>query len=346
MRGPESGSQNPEIVKHPSIVDIITKVAPRLGITIKLESRWGRVGQLVTPDNRKFYFRGSNVDLNTLGAAEIARDKDYAYYFMRQMGYPVPEGKAFYSNRWCEIIGSDQNREAAYTCAQELGLPIIVKPNSKSQGMGVQKVEDIKDFYEAIDFVFDEVHDKVALVQEAVEGDDYRIVVLDNEVIAAYRRSPLSVIGDGQSTISELLLQKQETFNQAGRDTRIKMDDPRLLHKLQRKNLDFKSTIPHGQKINLLDAANLSSGGTAEDITEALHNSYRNVAVQLTSDMGLRFSGVDIITAAPIDHEITTYSVIEINAAPGLDYYTRVGVKQQQVVEALYEKILAALLIK
>lgn len=327
-----------------SIPAIIARVAPELGIAVSLESTYGRVGQLTTPDGRRFYFRGANVDLNTLGAAEIAQDKGYASYFMAQLGYPVPEGRTFYSNRWSRRIGSDQNKHAAYQYAQEIGFPVIVKPNSKSQGIGVQKVDDREDLYTALDFVSQKVRDKVALVQKPVIGDDYRILVLDDEVIAAYRRTPLSVVGDGQSTIFDLMIAKQERFIAAGRDTRLKLNDPRISTKLRTLHLDV-STIPiSGQRVFLLDNANLSSGGDAEDVTEMASEGYKKIAIQLTKDMGLRFCGVDIITPDPIEQPTSNFTVIEVNAAPGVDYYTQIGAKQQQVVEGLYKKILLALL--
>lgn len=323
---------------------LISEIAPRLGIVVHLEPRFRRVGRLTAPDGRTFYFRGANVDLNTLGAVEIAKDKGYAGYFMGELGYPVPEGRAFFSDEWCENHGSYLNRDAACYYAEQLGFPVIVKPNSKSQGVGVQKVGNREDFYFAIDRVFNEIKDTVALVQRPVVGEDYRILVLDDEAIAAYRRVPFCIVGDGQSTIFELMLRKQELFRSTGRDTRIKFDDPRIVAKLRTANLGFSVIPVVGEQINLLDNANLSTGGEAHDVTDVLHETYARMAVRLTADMGLRFCGVDIMTADPIDQPCSDYTIIEINAAPGVDYYSQVGVEQERVVKSLYEKILLALL--
>lgn len=154
-------------------------IGPRLGIKVQLEPTHQRVGQLITPDGHRFYFRGANVDLNTLGSTEIAKDKDWAAHFMKEFGYPVPEGKAFYSDKWCKKLGSNLTKEAAFGYASEMGFPVIVKPNSKSQGMGVQRVDNQKDFLDAVDVVFNVYRDPVVLVQRPVVGDDYRILVLD-----------------------------------------------------------------------------------------------------------------------------------------------------------------------
>lgn len=337
----EYGRRAPEIPS--SVSSIIVELAPELGITVRLDPEYGRAGQLTTPDGRKYYFRGTIFDLNTLGASEVARDKDYASHFMQDLGYPVPEGRAFYSDRTCKRLGSGLNKNAAFLYAKQLGFPVIVKPNSSSQGHGVQKVYEEEGFFDAVSVVFNEVKDRVVLVQKPVEGDDYRILVLDDEVIAAYRRTPLAVTGDGKSTILDLLVKKQEQFGADGRDTKIKLGDRRIRAKLSSEHLNFASVLGFGQDVSLLDNANPSSGGDAEDVTNVLDDTLKKTAIQLTADMGLRFCGVDVMTCDPIGQAIRDFTVIEINSAPGVDYYGKIGIQQEQIVKNLYKKILSAL---
>ena len=116
-------------------------------------------------------------------------------------------------------------------------------------------------------------------MQRFVEGDDYRIVVLDQEVIASYRRLPLSVEGDGVHSIIQLLQIKQERFRQMDRDTVIKTNDPKIKRKLMRSGLNF-DVIPAPDKVlPLLDNANLSAGGDAIDVTDVMHPSYKETAI-------------------------------------------------------------------
>ncbi len=344
MNRPDAEQESYIPIEPKPIALLIASIGPKLGIEVKLEPVHQRVGQLITPDGRRFYFRGPNVDLNTLGSTEIAKDKDWAAHFMADMGYPVPEGKAFMSDKWCKKLGSDLGQDAAFEYAQQLGFPVFVKPNSRSQGTGVQKVDNREDFFDAVNLVFNVYKDPVVLVQRPVAGNDYRILVLDDEVIAAYRRTPLSVVGDGQLTIYDLAVKKQEQFARIGRDTTINVNDVRIPVKLNRAALSFSSVPASGEQIELLDNANLSDGGEAQDVTDILSDSHKKMATQLTRDMGLRFCGVDIKTSQPIDQAIGNYVVLEINAAPGVDYYTRIGHEQQQIVAGLYEKILLALL--
>jgi len=323
---------------------VVAEVAPELGLEVHIEPKHGYVGQLKTKDGRFFYFRNTSFDLNGQGSSDNAKDKGYAAYFMKRLRYPVPMGKTFYSDKWAKITKSDQNIYAACKYAQKLGYPVIVKPNSKSQGVGIEKVYAEKDLISALKFVFNDVKDHVAIVQRFIEGSDYRIVTLDQEVIAAYRRLPLSIIGDGVKSIKQHLKLKQKQFSKIGRDTIIKLDDPRITRKMKRLRLDYDSVVGKNVVLQLLDNANLSTGGDAEDVTEIIHPSYKAMAIKLAHDMGLRYCGIDIIAKSKIEDPIGNYTVIEINAAAGLDYYVGLGEKQSGLVREMYKKVLRAMI--
>ena len=318
------------------------RIAPRIGAKIIMEPNWKIVGQIIFKSGRKRYFRYSSLDLNPLGASDIARDKDYANFFMKRMGYPTITGKTFFSDHWGRAIGwPHRNIDAAYRYAKRLGFPVIVKPNSGSKGTAVAKVQDKKNFYRSMRLIFRQ--DRVALVQKVVPGHDYRLVVLDNRVISAYERLPLSVTGNGHKSISQLLAAKQRQFIIAGRDTQIKSDDPRIKEKLARQKLKFTSIPAKGERIFLLDNANLSTGGDSLDVTEEIHPGFQKIAVELTRDMGLRLCGVDLMVDGDIRQQPATYRIIEINAAPGLDHYVQTGKKQEKIVEGLYLEVLKSM---
>lgn len=322
---------------------MLQKIAPRIGATIILEPEWGIVGQITFKSGRYSYFRYNTVDLNPMGASEIAKDKDYANFFMKRMGYPIiPGSKTFFSDSWGKAIGaSHRNTLAAYRYAQTLGMPVIVKPNSGSQGRGVALVHNKREFYRAMRAVFE--IDRVALVQQPVRGKDYRIVVLDERVISAYERIPLSVIGNGRSTISNLLKKKQQEFVASSRDTNIKMNDPRITEKLKRRGLSLQSVLAQGERVFLLDNANLSAGGDSVDVTSTIHPYFGKIAVKLTKDMGLRLCGVDLMIDGDISQKSAPFWVIEINSAPGLDHYSRSGKAQEKIVEDLYLEVLKSM---
>lgn len=325
------------------LASLLEKLAPQIGATVVIEPEWRLVGQITFRSGRRSYFRYNTLDLNPIGASDIAKDKDWANFFMKSMGYPiVPDSKAFYERSWAETIRTPRRDiDGAYRYAQRLGFPVVVKPNSGSQGTGVDVVYTRTDFYKAMRAIF--AKDRVALVQRPVSGNDYRIVVLDSKVISAYRRIPLNVVGDGRRSVEQLLRNKQSQFIAASRDTRIREHDPRILRKLKRQGLTLSSVPDPGACIYLLSNANLSSGGDSVDVTEVVHPLFRDIAVRLTADMGLRLCGVDLMIEGDISSAPDKYWVLEINAAPGLDHYARSGKEQEEKVEALYLEVLGHL---
>ena len=105
----------------------------------------------------------------------------------------------------------------------------------------------------------------------------------------------------------------------------------------------MKSIPASGEKIFLLDNANLSTGGDSVDVTDNVHPDFKKIAIDLTRDMGLRLCGVDLMIAGDITQKPNKYWVLEINAAPGLDHYVKTGKKQEQIVEDLYLKVLKSI---
>jgi D-alanine-D-alanine ligase-like ATP-grasp enzyme len=324
----------------PILASILKKIAPKIGARVFIEPIWQVVGQITFKSGKNSYFRYNTLNLNPMGSSEISRDKDYSNLFMAKMGYPiVPGSKTFFSDNWADVIGSpDRKIDAAYTHAKKIGLPVIVKPNSGSQGVGVSMVHNKKEFCIAVRGIFR--HDKIVLVQKPVQGKDYRVVVLDKKVISAYERIPLNIVGDGKSSILRLLETRQIKFNKSGRDTHIKTTDPRIVTKLAHQGLKLSSIPNKGQRIFLLDNANLSTGGDSIDVTDRVHPRFKAIAAKLTHDMGLRLCGVDLMIEGDISENPKKYWVLEINSAPGLDHYAKIGKSQERIVEDLYLEVL------
>ncbi len=324
----------------PILGQVLKKIAPSIGASVVIEPRWQVVGQINFKNGRRRYFRGSCIDINTLGASEIALDKDYANMFMKQMGYAtVPNSLTFFTKSFAKKVGlPKRDIDGAYRYAKKIKFPVIVKPNSGSQGTNVALVHNKKEFYKAMRSVFG--RDRIALVQSPVRGKDYRVVVLDRKIISAYQRVPLNVTGDGKSSIRELLIKKQKQFIRDRRDTRINFSDQRMMDKLRHQNLNLKSVIEKDRLVYLLDNANLSTGGDSIDVTNIVHKDFAKLSVSLTKDMGLRLCGVDLMISGDISEKPDKYWILEINSAPGLDHYAKSGAAQEKIVEELYLEVL------
>jgi D-alanine-D-alanine ligase-like ATP-grasp enzyme len=325
----------------PFLAKMLQRIAPRIGAKVFIEPKWGIVSQIVFKNGKKRYSRYNCVDLNSLGASEIATDKGYAKFFMEKMNYPVIEGHTFYSDEWAEAIGSKDNIDKAFMYAKSLGFPVIVKPNSGSQGSEVSLVHNKTEFYLAMKRIFKK--DKIALVEKYIQGKDYRVVVLDGRIISGYERIPLNVTGDGKSSIKSLLKKKQKHFAKIKRDIKIDHKSKIILDKLKHQGYNLNSILPKSKIIYLLDNANLSSGGDSVDVTKQIHKEFKKIAINLTRDMGLRLCGVDLMVEGDIKEKPDKYFIIEVNAAPGLDHYVTTGKAQKKIVEDLYLEVLKSM---
>ncbi|HSR89105.1 MAG TPA: hypothetical protein VLK22_01725 [Candidatus Udaeobacter sp.] len=320
----------------PFLGQILQKIAPQIGAKVILEPKWKFVGQIIFKNGRKQYFRNLGFGFNSLAASEIAQDKDYSNFFMESMGYSVvPSSQAFFRNDWAKTIGQPaRNIDAAYRYAQKIGFPVFVKPNSGSQGLDVSLVYNKQEFQRAILAVFK--HDRIALVQHQVKGKEYRLVVLGEKVIWAYQCQPFNVVGDGKLNVFQLLNEKRKQFMLSNRKIKISFSDPRIKEKLGHYKMNFKSVPAKGQKIYLLDNANLSTGGDSQDVTKAIHPGFKKLAVKLAADMGLQFCGIDLVVQGSISEKPGKYWVLEVNHSPGLDHYPQTGLAQPKAAESLY----------
>jgi len=218
-----------------------------------------------------------------------------------------------------------------------LGYPCYAKPNFGSQGRGVIKCEEPQELETAIR-EFQNQHLTMFLLERAVDMPDFRVVVFGNEVISCYRRIPLRVVGDGVSSLEHLLAEKQALYFEQGRDEVINAQDPRILARLRKNGLNMQSVLPPERTLQLLDVSNLSMGGESEEFTHLINKHWRELAIAITGDMGLRLCGVDL-ACKDLQNSDVDYSILEINAAPGLDNYAASGPEQSQRVRELYKKI-------
>ncbi|MDO8493561.1 MAG: ATP-grasp domain-containing protein [bacterium] len=329
-------------MKIKSTAQIFKTLADRVGCEINLEPSYELAGQILFPDSRKFYFKSTSLDINSHGASEVAKDKGYTRFFMEGMGYKIPHGSAFFSDYWCGVNEASNNSEAALKFAGTLGYPVIVKPNSGSKGRDVFKAYNKEELREILKIVFE--NNNVVLIEEYIAGADYRLVVLNNEVMMAYQRLPLAVVGDGIDNIATLFDKKKTKLQNMGRKIPIEISDERIGSRLNNfHKIDINYIPKVGEEVVLLDNANLSSGGEAVDVTQSIHESYKNIAVKLTKDMGLHLAGVDFITTDDITKTLQNPVFIEINSSPGLAHYQTLSPESASRVEDLYYKILLEL---
>jgi cyanophycin synthetase len=242
-------------------------------------------------------------------AVKIASDKQLTKALLKEAGVPVPEG---------DVVTTV---EAAQRVPRRLAVPVTLKPLDGNQGKGVTVAcatpEDV-----ALAFEFARGFGRRVIVERHVEGRDYRVLVACGRVAAASCRRPAHVVGDGNLTVRQLVeIENANPARGAGHATiltRITLDE-HANDMLARQGFDVDSVLPVGVTAELRGNANLSTGGTAEDVTDQLPESTRLLCVRAAVKIGLDVAGIDIVCkdiAQPLAAQ--RGAVIEVNAAPGI----------------------------
>lgn len=319
-------------------------------VAIDVEPEYGYTTRLEYTDGSYRITYGNDLGLNPGAAEDLAKDKGHTKFLLRRLGINSPEGTEFLLPWWAEAIGENQAKkgntnlrtidDAPAYIHEHLGYPVYVKPVSGSKGIGVQRVGS-DDELQAAFTELEEAKSRVAIVEEAVTMPDYRVVVLDGELISAYQRVPLTVIGDGHSTIEQLVTQLQLQYDQSGRDTVINPNNPHIIRHLTKKGLRLASVPQKDNAITLVDISNLSAGGTSFDVTNSIDSAWVELCAHVASNFNLRLCGVDLACEDVAVCE-SAYSVLEVNSTPGLDHYALEGEAQQRIVDALYARVLNA----
>src|SRR3989344_5867598 len=136
--------------KFPYLTNLVKKLAPKIGAKVIVEPEWGIVAQIIYKNGVVRSLRYLSLDLNHIASSEVAKDKDYAKFFIKRLGYKVAEGKTVFSNHWAKLINAKRTIPSGIQYAKKVGYPLIVKPNSQSQGSGVCLVWNEKELRSAL----------------------------------------------------------------------------------------------------------------------------------------------------------------------------------------------------
>jgi len=239
---------------------------------------------------------------------ELACDKEDTKYLLEQAEVEVPRG---------DIISREGSLEDA---CRYVGYPLVIKPIDGNHGRGI--TVNINSYEDALDAfkVAKEVSRRV-IVEKYITGEDYRLLVINNNFVAAAKRTPAHVVGDGKSTIEELV-------EEVNKDPRRGYGHEKVLTAITINDLTktiiadagytTDSVLKEGERLILKDTANLSTGGTAEDLTDIVHPANVSMAERISKIIDLDICGIDIMTSdisQPLSD--TGGAVLEVNAGPG-----------------------------
>ncbi|HOF51603.1 MAG TPA: cyanophycin synthetase [Rhodoferax sp.] len=253
--------------------------------------------------------QAAEMDITSAISEAIAQDKQLTKKLLAAAGVPVPGGRPV------------TDAEDAWKAACEIGLPVVVKPNDGNQGKGVtvnisDKEQLLKAYAAACEFRDD------ILVERYMPGNDFRLLVVGDKLVAAARRDPPKVVGDGVHTITQLVEQvNKDPRRGSGHSTsltKIRFDDI-ARSCLASQGFEADSIPVKGQRVNLRNNANLSTGGSATDVTDDVHPDVAARAVAAARMVGLDICGVDVVCDTilrPLEEQ--GGGMVEVNAAPGL----------------------------
>ncbi len=291
---------------------LLLQAALAKGVPFELLDRAENAVRLSLGAHQEYVVQATKTGLDNYSAILKMENKVVTKYLLHEQGICVPQGKSF----------SDEERACGYF-SELVGRSCVVKPKSTNFGLGVSILKENDSqaiFTEAVGMAFK--HDDTILIEEFISGKEYRFFVIDDEVCGVLHRVPANVVGDGKSSIAELVaIKNTDPLRGKGYRTpleKIVLGDAEALF-LRMQGLHFSSVPARGQQVYLRENSNISTGGDSIDVSDDVDTSYAEIAIRAAACLGVRITGVDmmiddITRAAGKDN----YAVIEMNFNPAI----------------------------
>ncbi|HEM3542229.1 bifunctional glutamate--cysteine ligase GshA/glutathione synthetase GshB [Streptococcus suis] len=307
------GYENMELSTQMILFDAI-----QLGLNVEILDEEDQFLKLWHGDHVEYIKNGNMTSKDNYVIPLAMANKVVTKKILDQAGFPVPAGAEFANKT-----------DALRYYGQVASSAIVVKPKSTNFGLGIsifQEPASLTDYEKALDIAFSE--DNHVLVEEFVAGTEYRFFVLDGKCEAVLLRVAANAVGDGSSTIRELVDQKNQDPLR-GRDHRspleiINLGDIELLM-LEQQGYTPDTVLPEGVQAFLRGNSNISTGGDSIDMTDQMDQSYKQLAADMATAMGAWACGVDLIIpdrTKPASKDKPNCTCIELNFNPAMYLHT------------------------
>ncbi len=275
--------------------------------------------------------------LNSATAFTLATDKTFTYRILSDAELPVPVGESFFiTERFSGLRGEGKFLDAAREYAGKQGYPLFVKPNSGSRGAFAGIVQNDDELVQSLKSMSQSHY--MAIVQEVVRGEEFRIFSIDGAPQFAYRKRKPVLYGDGKSTIKQLLDLKNKERDSRGLDP-LSLNHGELANYLSTQGLTENSVLIEGKTLQYTSALTISEGGEVLDFTIELTESIRQLCETITKKMDLRVFAVDLISQSHrVKDLLDDYKIIEVNANPSMTSLEKIG--RMDVIEKIWVDIL------
>ncbi len=287
---------------------LLVKEAEEMGMEVEIIQRDKNLFR-ITNGEKSHVFKWSDCWVNSSLGLKIANDKELTYVMLQNTG--VPLAKTIYVKQ--EDLGDDIFKELEY--------PVVIKPLDGAHGQDVvMNINSKKQVEENLIKLF-ESHTTL-IVQEQVEGNEFRVMVFDDECVCAFQRRFPTVTWDGEKTVRELIKHENETNPERGEGyekcyAKIRIDEE-CKKCVQKEWYRLDQVLEKWEEIKVRSNSNVGSWGTIVDVTDSISSYFKEIAIKAAKACHLRFCGLDIIT-----HDITWWdgtksTILEIWATPGI----------------------------
>ncbi|MGL5932677.1 MAG: bifunctional glutamate--cysteine ligase GshA/glutathione synthetase GshB [Cetobacterium sp.] len=290
---------------------ILLKDAIKNGVKFKILDRGENFISLEKNGKVEYIKQATKTSLDSYVTMLIMENKVVTKKLLKDNGVVVPDGRD-YSD--IDLAKSDYRKYSAGT---------VIKPKSTNFGLGITIFKDEfskEDYDKAIDIAFKE--DSSILIEKFVKGKEYRIFVIDGEVVGVLHRVPANVMGDGKKSIEELVAEKNlDPLRGEGYKTpleKIKLGEAEKMF-LKAQGLDFKYIPEKNEVVYLRENSNISTGGDSLDFTDEILDVYKQIAIQSAAAVGAKICGVDMmIEDLKEENPKGNYAIIELNFNPAI----------------------------
>ena len=284
---------------------VLIKEAILNGIDVNVLDEEKCIIELIKGKKRELIVQATRTSKDSSALQYIANDKVVAKRIMSASGISVPEG--------IDIKKGESNLSSIIN--KYTNTPIVIKPKSTNFGTGITIFKDganEEQIAKAIEFAFK--FDNALLVERFVPGKEYRFLVINNKCIAVTWRRNASVVGDGTSTIEELIIKKNNELWHKNMHSIIEKDNE-MKEYCSKNNIKLSDIPKAGVRITLRGNSNVSTGGENVDMTDVMPAYFKEIAEKVSNAFDAKSCGVDIIIN---DMEKEDYTVLEVNSNPGI----------------------------
>lgn len=293
---------------------ILIKEALKRGIKVTILDRKDQFIELSKGEVTHYIKQATKTAVDSYITVLMMENKVVTKKILEKHHIRVPKGGEF-----------DSLRDAEKAVRNYVGMPIVVKPKSTNFGLGISIFPNgakEAELMQAFEVAFQ--NDSTVLVEEFINGKEYRFLVIGDEVVGVLHRVPANVIGDGNSSIRELVeIKNEDPLRGVGYRTpleKIKLDEPARLF-LEQQGLNFDSIPAGGKTVYLRENSNISTGGDSIDYTDMMPEKFKEIAVAAAKAVEAKICGVDMMLENYSD-EASSYGIIELNFNPAIHIHS------------------------